>query len=281
MPAHVPNNYLLELLSTDVRGSLATVPVQLHARQVLHEPGMPVLHAYFPVSAVISLISTMTSGSSAEVALIGREGMVGLAGILGTLESPTTAVVQIPGMALKTRIAELRTARLQIPSVRTMLDRYTEARLIQTAQTAACNGLHSVEARLARWLLAIDDRIDGDRFRLPQELMAQMLGIQRPTVSVTMQRFQHAKAILYEGQSIVVADRSKLERMACECYTVLRREFERLRRSAVDDMDEQPTANSAPPGLAGHESAAAVETLRRIAGRLLLANVPEQAAREA
>jgi len=276
----VPDNYLLELLSADVRGRLGLVPVQLHARQVLHEPGMPVLHAYFPVSAVISLISTMTSGSSAEVALIGREGMVGLAGVFGTLESPTTAVVQIPGMALKAPIAELRTARLQIPSVRTMLDRYTEARLIQTAQTAACNGLHSVEARLARWLLAIDDRIDGDQFRLPQELMAQMLGIQRPTVSVAMQRFQHAKAIAYEGQSIVVADRSALERMACECYAVLRREFERLRRAAVDDMDEQPTANSAPPGLAGHESAAAVETLRRIAGRLLLANIHEQEARE-
>src|SRR6266545_302976 len=245
--ARVPDNYLLELLSADVRASLGSVPVQLHARQVLHEPGMPVLYAYFPVSAVISLISTMTSGSSAEVALIGREGMAGLAGVFGTLESPTTAVVQIPGMALKVTIAELRNARLRIPSVRTMLDRYTEAQLIQTAQTAACNGLHSVEARLARWLLAIDDRIDGDQFRLPQELMAQMLGIQRPTVSVTMQRFQHAKAIAYEGQSIVVADRSALERMACECYTVLRREFERL---------------------------------RRIAGRLLIANIQEQEARE-
>ncbi len=276
----VPDNYLLELLSADVLGGLAPVPVQLHARQVLHEPGMPVLYAYFPVSAVISLVSTMTSGSSAEVALIGREGMVGLAGVFGTSESPTTAVVQIAGMALKTPIAELRTARLQIPSVRTMLDRYTEARLIQTAQTAACNGLHSVEARLARWLLAIDDRIDGDRFRLPQELMAQMLGVQRPTVSVTMQRFQHAKAIAYEGQSVVVADRSALERMACECYAVLRREFERLRRPAVDDVDRQPNASPSQPGAAVHESAAAVETLRRIAGRLLVANIHEQEARE-
>src|SRR5436190_1380984 len=204
-PARVPDNYLLELLSADVRASLVLVPVQLHARQVLHEPGMPVLHAYFPVSAVISLISTMTSGSSAEVALIGREGLVGLAGVFGTVESPTTGIVQIPGMALKVTIGELRTARLHIPSVRTMLDCYTEARLIQTAQTAACNGLHSVEGRLARWLLAIDDRIDGDQFRLPQELMAQMLGIQRPTVSVAMQRFQHANAITYHGQSIVVA----------------------------------------------------------------------------
>src|SRR5437588_12398630 len=120
--ARLPDNYLLTLLSADVRGSLGPAAVQLHARQVLHEPGMPVLYAYFPVSAVISLISTMTSGSSAEVALVGREGMVGLAGVFGTLESPTTAVVQIPGMALKTPIAELRAARLHVPSVRTMLD---------------------------------------------------------------------------------------------------------------------------------------------------------------
>jgi len=99
-------------------------------------------------------------------------------------------------------------------------------------------------------------------------------------VFVTMQRFQHAKAIVYEGQSIIVADRSQLERMACECYTVLRREFERLRRSAVDDIDEQPNASPAQSGLGVHESAAAVETLRRIAGRLLVANIHEQEARE-
>src|SRR5437773_52187 len=107
-----------------------------------------------------------------------------------------------------------------------------------------------------------------------------MLGIQRPTVSVTMQRFQHAKAIAYEGQSIVVADRSKLQRMACECYSVLRREFERLRQSAVDDKDEQPNPSPAQSGPAVPESGAAVETLRRIAGRLLVANIHEQEARE-
>lgn len=152
-PAAVPNNYLLDLLDVDARAALALVSVQLRAGDVLHQPGTPVRYVYFPVSAVISLISMMKSGGSAEVALVGREGMVGLAGMLGTVESPTTAVVQIPGVALKTAADTLRTARLRSASVRTVMDRYTEARLIQTAQTAACNSLHSVEARLARWLL--------------------------------------------------------------------------------------------------------------------------------
>src|SRR5438309_10756218 len=124
--------------------------------------------------------------------------------MLGTVENPMTAVVQVAGLAFKMATVELRTARARSAAVRTMLDRYTETRLIQTAQTAACNSLHSVEARLARWLLAIDERIGGDRFRLPQELMAHMLGIQRPTVSVTMHRFQELKAITYDGRSCVV-----------------------------------------------------------------------------
>src|SRR5436309_3201527 len=190
----VPENYLLELLDSDARAVLRLVPVELRAGDVLHHPSMPVQSVYFPVSAVISLISTMQNGASAEVAVIGREGMAGLAGMLGTVDSPTTAVVQIPGSALKTTTAALRTARLQSASIRAVLDRYTEMRLIQTAQTAACNGLHSVEARLARWLLAIDDRIDSDRFRVPQELMAHMLGIRRPTVSVTMHALEQSGA---------------------------------------------------------------------------------------
>jgi signal transduction histidine kinase len=276
--AAVPDNYLLELLDMDARVALCLVPVELHAGDVLYQPTALVECVYFPVSAVISLVSTMKSGASAEVALIGREGMAGLAGMLGTVESPTTAVVQIPGLALKTTTAALRTARLRSVPVRTVLDRYTEARLIQTAQTAACNGLHSVEARLARWLLAIDDRIDSERFRLPQELMAHMLGIQRPTVSVTMHRFQELKAIAYDGRSIIV-NRARLERLACECYGVLRREFERLRRPVGGtDLSSLPTAMDSAHG--HRESAVSLETMRQIAGRLLLASIREQEARE-
>src|SRR6185295_17517978 len=202
-----PDNYLLQLLEPEARAALSLVSVELGARDVLQEPGAPALFAYFPVSAVISLVSTMENGAAAEVAIVGREGMVGLAGVLGHVESPTTGVVQVPGLAFKTATVVLKRARLRFASVRTVLDRYTRARLIQVGQTAACNRLHSVEARLARWLLAIDERIGNSPFTLPQEFMAQMLGVQRPTVSTTMHRLQDSKIIAYRGRSVVVADR--------------------------------------------------------------------------
>jgi signal transduction histidine kinase len=158
------------------------------------------------------------------------------------------------------------------------LDRYTETCLIQTAQTVACNTLHSAEARLARWLLAIDDRIDDHRFRFPQELIADMLGLQRPTVSVTMHRLQELQAIAYEGRTIIM-DRARLEQTACECYGVLRREFERLRRPVGGaDLPSLPAEMHSAHG--DGDSAVSLETMRQIAGRLLLASIREQEARE-
>jgi signal transduction histidine kinase len=237
------------------------------------------LHAYFPVSGVISLVSTMRSGGAAEVALVGREGMVGLSGVLGTVENPTAAVVQVPGTACRVPIAQLKAARLRFPLVQLLLDRYTQARLIQVAQTAACNALHPVDARLARWLLAVDDRLNGAPFTLPQEFMAQMLGVQRPTVSAAIQRLQQAKALAHGGRVLVIANRPRLEHLACECYGVLRREFDRL-RAPVDE--EPPRASPTKSSqTADGESPATMETMRRIAGRLLIANIREQEAREA
>jgi CRP-like cAMP-binding protein len=159
-------NHSLRLLDTEARESLSPVDVQLRAREVLYEPGTPAMYVYFPVNAVISIVSTMENGASTEVAVVGREGMVGIASVLGTVESLTTAVVQIARTAVRASTSQLRSERLRRSSIRTMLDRYTEARLIQVAQTAACNRLHSVEARLARWLLAIAkvlNHIEGGR----------------------------------------------------------------------------------------------------------------------
>jgi CRP-like cAMP-binding protein len=238
--ARLSSNHLLELLDTEARSSLSAVAVELRAREVLYEPGTPGLYVYFPVNAVVSIVSTMEDGASAEVAIVGREGMVGLAGVLGTMESPTSAVVQVAGTAVRVPTALLRTERLRRPSVRTILDRYTEGRLIQVAQTAACNRLHSVEARLARWLLAITDRIDDDYFTLPQEFMAQMLGVHRPTVSLTLHGLREAGIIAHRGRSLTVSDRPALERRACECYGVLRREFDRLFRSPIGGLDTLP-----------------------------------------
>jgi signal transduction histidine kinase len=272
------SNSLVDLLDPEARDALGLMPVELHARDVLHEPGMPVINVHFPVSGVISLLSSMQSGATAEVALIGREGMVGLAGVFGTFENPTTAVVQIPGLALRASAVAVKAARARFPSVRTVLERYTQTRFIQVAQRAACNGLHPVEARLARWLLEADDRIEENSITLSQEILAQILSVQRPTISVAMQRIQETGAIQYRGRAIVIADRSGLERLACECYGVLRREFSRARpRTALDVPDN---TDSASPVQADAPSSASLETMRQIAGRLLLANIREQEARD-
>ncbi|HEX3702441.1 MAG TPA: ATP-binding protein [Vicinamibacterales bacterium] len=270
----------MERLDAGTRAALSLTTVHLQARDVLHEPGMPTLHVYFPLSGVISLVSTMQNGAAAEVALIGREGMVGLEGVLGTADNPTTAIVQISGTALRAAIAVLKAARLQSPHVRSVIDRYTQARLIQVAQTAACNALHPIDARLARWLLAVDDRIDGQPFTLPQEFMAQMLGVQRPTVSTAMQKLLESKAVTQRGRAIVVADRSRLEPLACECHGVLRREFDRLRSPVVDGHDVPSPTTVASSKSAERASQATIETMRQIAGRLLVANIREQEARD-
>jgi len=274
-----PSNQLLQLLEPDALAALSPVPVSLSPRQVLYEPGTPSLYACFPISTVISLVSTMEDGTSAEVALIGREGMVGLAGVLGTREATTSAVVQVAGDALRVSTAVLRRERLRLPSLRTMLDLYTEARLIQVAQTAACNRLHSVEARLARWLLAVADRVDAEYFRLPHEFMAQMLGVHRPTVTLTLQKLRDAGVVAHRGHALKVVDRPGLERLACECYGVVNREFEQLLRSPIKAVGALPQAlerSVATP----NESAAALETMREISGRLLLATIREQEARD-
>jgi signal transduction histidine kinase len=274
-----PSNHLLELLGTDSREALAPVSVQVHSRQVLFEPGTPAMYVYFPVSAVISLVSRMEDGASTEVAVVGREGMVGLAGVLGTRVGTTAAVVQVGGNAFRVLTTVLRAQRLRLPSVRAVLDLYTQARLIQVAQTAACNRLHGVEARLARWLLAIADRVETDDFTVPQEFMAQMLGVHRPTVTLTLQGLRDSGVISYRGRSIRVADRAGLEAVACECYGVLRREFDRLLRSPIEARRDPADAIDHPAAGEG-ASDTALETMRQISGRLLLATIREQEARD-
>ncbi len=255
-------------------------PVHLRAREVLYEPGAPALFAFFPVSAIISLVSRMEDGASSEVAIVGREGMVGLPGVFGTVEGTTAAVVQMPGTALKVPIASLRQQRLRSAPVRTVLDLYTEARLIQVAQTAACNRLHSVEARMARWLLAISDRAGTDYFTVPQEFIAQVLGVHRPTVSLTIQGLRDRGILAFRGRAMAVADRKGLERCACECYSVVHREFERLLTPPLHGL--VPAASAlARQARAGDGSEATLEALRELSGRLLLATIREQEAREA
>jgi signal transduction histidine kinase/CRP-like cAMP-binding protein len=269
-------------LSGEARAQLElAVPVELAARQVIQEAGMPALHAYFPVNVVVSLVATMEDGASAEIAMVGREGMIGIGNVLGPVASTTTAVVQVGGTALRVPTTSLRAARRAWPAVARVLDLYTEAQLIQIAQTAACHRLHSVEARLARWLLGVHDRITGDEFVVAHESIADMLGVHRPTVSTVLHRFQEQHAIVKRGRAIVLSDRAQLESLACECYQVIRATSERVISRGAGDAELSRLQSL--PGLIRSDTptAATLDAMRDIASRLLMANIREQEAREA
>jgi signal transduction histidine kinase len=273
-------NRLLQMFGDGAAAQLGSpVTVQLRARQVLQEPGMPALHVYFPIDTVISLIATLEDGASVEVGLIGREGMIGLAGVLGTVEGGTSAVVQVGGTAVRLPTASLKAVRLANPSVRAALDLYIEARFLQAAQGVACSRLHPLQPRLARWLLGVHDRIARHEFLVSQESIADMLGVHRPTVSIALQRLQDEGAIERRGRAIVVTDRSRLETLACECHRVLDDHFERLLRARGNGPEALATAASRS-GAVDSEPAAALEAMREIAGRLLLVSIREQEARE-
>ena len=270
MPVDAPTtNALIDRLDPLTSVGFAGTIEELKAGQVLLQSGAPEVDVYFPITAVLSLISTMASGESCEVALVGREGMAGLAGVLTASDSPSSCVVQIGGTCLRASAESVRAARNSNASVREALDRYTTARLIEVAQVAACNRLHSISSRLARWLLMLHDRVDGDHLRLSQQSIASSLGVHRPTIALELQRLHGAGAIVYRSRIVKIINRARLESLACECHEVLHGEYQRL---------FQPLAGAAPAPPDG--SAAAIEALRTIAGRLLIASLDEQAARE-
>ena len=266
-------NALLDCVNPLTSLALAGSIEELTAGQVLLESGMPEVDVYFPISAVLSLTSTMAGGESCEVALVGREGMVGLAGVLAATESPTSCIVQVGGTCLRTSAESVRVARRSHVALHEALDRYTTARLVQMAQVAACNRLHPIGRRLARWLLMLRDRVERDHLRLSQQSIADALGVHRPTIALELQRLHASGAIAYRSRIVKIADRARLESLACECHHALHREYVRLFRP----MAEPESA----AGAASQESgAAAIEALRTIAGRLLITSLHEQAARE-
>lgn len=279
-PMDAESNRLLHLFGHEAREQLGPlVTVQLSAREVLQDPGMPALHVYFPVDAVVSLISTTENGASVEIGLIGREGMIGLAGVLGSVEGGTSAIVQVSGAAVRVPTASLKAVRRVNASVQTTLDLYIEARFLQAAQAVACSRLHPLQARLARWLLGVQQRIARNEFIISQEFIAEMLGVHRPTVSMALQRLQDEGAIVRRGRAIVIADRSRLQARACECHRVLDQEFDRL-LNRTGKRAGTLAAAAARQDRAESDPAATLEALREIAGRLLLVSIREQEARE-
>ena len=197
-------------------------------RMPLYEAGAPFEQVYFPVSGVASLVKLMTDGSAAEVGTIGNEGVVGVPVLLGDTVAPTSVYIQVPGAGLRIKAAILKDLLAQSSASRTLMLHYAHAFFNQVAQSAACNTLHPIERRCCRWLLMTHDRMQSDQFLLTQEFLAMMLGVRRSSLTEVAQKLKRLKLIDYTRGRVTIRDRPGLERYACECYMVSKREFDRL-----------------------------------------------------
>ncbi len=202
--------------------------VSLPTRQVLYEPGELITHIYFPEYAVVSIVTPMEDGSTVEVGIVSNEGMVGLPVILGGKTTTTKAFVQIPGAGFQMDADVFRSEFNRGEALQSLLLRYVQAIYTETSQAAACNRLHTLEERLARWLLTVSNRRQSDDFPLTQEFIAQMLGVRRSGVTVAASTLSRAGMIRYNRGQISILNRETLEATACECYQVIQNEFDRL-----------------------------------------------------
>lgn len=202
--------------------------VSLEVKQELYQPDIPIEFVYFPLEGVYSLLSLTSEGSLIEVATVGNEGMVGLPVFLGAKQIPGLAMTQIPGSALRMRTGDLQSQVTHGTVLYNVLHRYTQALFNLIAQTALCNRVHSIEQRCCRWLLLTHDRVGTDNFPLTHEFLSQMLGVRRAGVSEVAATLQKAGFISYRYGKVMVLDRTGLEATTCECYEMIKREFERL-----------------------------------------------------
>lgn len=209
-----------------LRGALEPVPLLLG--QMLYEPGVPLHHAVFPTTAVVSLHHVMASGASAQTCSVGREGMVGVALIMGGDTTPSSAVVQTAGHGYRLARGTLLQAFEGPGQLRRLLLRYMQALITQIAQTAVCYRHHNIEQQLSRWLLSAVDRAPPGEMVMTQELVASMLGVRRESVTLAAGHFQDAGYIRYRRGHITVLDPAGLQRCACECYGVVKTELDRL-----------------------------------------------------
>lgn len=202
--------------------------VRLALGDVLHESGGTMSHVYFPTSAIVSLLYVTENGSSAEIAVIGREGVVGVHVFMGGGTTPSRGVVQSAGYGYRITSLALKADFEAYPAVMHLLLRYTQALISQMAQTAACNRHHSLDRQLCRWLLLSLDRLNGNELLMTQELIANMLGVRREGVTEAALKLQKDGLIRYARGRITVLDRAGLEQRTCECYAVVRNEYNRL-----------------------------------------------------
>ncbi len=223
-------NRLLAALPKEVYDQL--VPslefVMLTLKQMLYQPDRAIAYVYFPLTTVISLVTRMQNGQVVEVATIGNEGMVGLPVFLGAQTISGQAFTQIPGEAMRMPAAVFRDHATQRGPLQDLLLLYTQILFTQIAQSLACNSLHSIEQRCARWLLMMQDRVRATQFPLTQEFLAQMLSVRRAGVSEVANRLQQEQLIQYNRGIITIVNPEGLEAVSCECYAVIKQEYDRL-----------------------------------------------------
>jgi CRP-like cAMP-binding protein len=203
--------------------------IDLIQKEAVFDGGHPAEHVYFPHEGVISIVATDAEGSAVEVATVGREGMTGIALVLGSDTMSSDAMVQVSGRGTRMDAVAFRDAIEASTTLRKQMLRYVLAVFTQVSQNAACNQLHAINTRCARWLLTTHDRVSGDTFELTQEYLAMMLGVTRPSVSAAAAALQKAGLIRYSRGVINVLNRAGLEEASCECYRIIEDEFERLR----------------------------------------------------
>ena len=229
-PPDPRQNHLLAALPRDEYARLfphlERVPMPLG--QVLYEPGIQMRHVYFPTTSIVSRLCVMEDGASAEIAVVGNEGIVGVSLFMGGETTPSRAVVQSAGHAYRLKGQLLKDQFYRAGPMQRLLLRYTQALLTQMAQTAVCNRHHSVDQQVCRWLLLRLDRLPSSELVMTQELIANMLGVRRERVTEAAGHLQKAGLIEYHRGRITVLDRPGLEARSCECYAVVKKEFDRL-----------------------------------------------------
>ena len=224
------DNHLLRALPEDDLASLNALlePVRLNFQDLIYQEHDPVDFLYFATAGVLSQVAELDGSTVIELNTIGREGMAGLPAFLGSTTNPNRVFCQVEGEALRLTPAQLVPHLGHDRALHLLLHRYTHATIVQLALSVACNRVHSVEERMARWLLMTRDRVDNDTFPLTQEFLGQMLGVRRATVSLSAGVLQAAGLIRYSRGRIRLLDRVRLEEAFCECYGVVRDEFDRL-----------------------------------------------------
>jgi len=223
-------NYLLAALSKEAQERLFVhlELVEMPLGKVLYESGDTLRHVYFPTDSIVSLLYVMESGASAEISVVGNEGLIGVALFMGGESTPSRAIVQSAGFAYRLQGQRLKNEFNRHGEMLHLMLRYTQSLITQMSQTAVCNRHHSIDQQLCRWLLLSLDRLSGNQLTMTQELIANMLGVRREGVTDAAGKLQKLGVIEYHRGQITVLDRPKLETLCCECYSVVKKETDRL-----------------------------------------------------